>query len=201
MATTLDARRSHELIERPESSTHHLAHWATLVLWPLMVLMIAASVLAMATIFPLSVVTGGLAVVCGVLLWTARKVEDGTEAGTENAAAERQSAEPPASVADRAAGVETEVVESSMPDDQVLGPTMSSSLLLREGRVIAGGVVVLALIAVLLGFLILEWPFAALGTGIVFLYMGIVGIPAWMAWIEGDVETAVRREHDGGTVE
>lgn len=178
-----------------ESTIHLLAHSARLVLRPMLIAFLAATVVAMATIFPFAVFTGGLAVICGVLLWLAGRIEDHSEAG-----AIPRELNPPETIESKAVPIRTargrvvETDEVSEPDDGALGPNFSSRLVLREARTVGGIVAALVILSVGLGFFVFDWHIMALGIGIAFLYMVIVSFPAWAAWLEGEVEDETKRE-------
>jgi hypothetical protein len=168
--------------ERPESVAHWVAHTASVFLRPVFLIFLTATIVLMATFWPLAVVTGFLAVAVGTVLWVSGRVEDHTEAGTAPGSM-------PTAIENIDPAEEARIIHEEDRADEV-----EARVILHESRTVAGIVVGLAILAVLVGVTLFEWPMVALGVAIVFLYMAIVSTPVWLAWIEGEVEEQHRQE-------
>ena len=174
---------------RRESVSHQIAHGAVAFMRPVFVIFLAATIVLMATLWPLAIATGLIAVIAGGIVWFAGRVEDHTEAGASIGIANR---------AIDAAGDETgDVNEHPI----IPGGDLDDRVVWRETRTIAGIAAGLAVLAVMIGLALFQWPMFLLGVGILLMYMAVVTFPAWAAWIEGDAEEtseAMTRESDAG---
>ncbi|HMN95062.1 MAG TPA: hypothetical protein PKC43_00005 [Phycisphaerales bacterium] len=177
------------------------AHHAASFLWPFVVIFAAATVALMATFWPLAVVTGFIAIFAGTGLVIARGLEGDRRhepAVRVTAPASRREPSAPerraiANVegADVVALAEARADSGEIADDAaplLPGGEIDGRIVARESKAVAGLAIGLAMLALLLGFVLFEWPMIGLGVAIVMLYGAIVTFPAWAAWIEGDVE-------------
>ena len=179
---------------RRESVTHWLAHGAVAVARPAFLVLLGATVVLMATLWPLAILTGLVALACGVVLIVGREVEERSEAGDAAQPADDGPPRPlPFRPVDEAA--RTEAAETT----EVPGGEMDSRLLLRGSWTVAGMASVLVAVAVIVGLALFEWRMLLVGIGVVAMYGAFISFPAWFACLEEDAEETTRRleEIDG----
>ncbi|MFO0873465.1 MAG: hypothetical protein U0575_05780 [Phycisphaerales bacterium] len=200
MALPLQANASASTDARRESVSHQLAHALVAFFRPVFLIFLTATIVLMATIWPLAVATGLIAILAGGVVWIAGRVEDHTEAGASGVA--RRVAAEALDGGRTRPRADDDGAESAMEafDDQpvIPGGSLDDRIVWRETRTIGGIAIGLALLAVVIGLSLFQWPMLALGIGIVLMYMALVTFPAWAAWIEGDVEatTEAARHQD-----
>jgi Ca2+/Na+ antiporter len=176
MALTQTAQ--HQADRPRETFLHVVARDFKWALRAACLLLLIATVVFMTTIFPLAIPTVILLLLCYALLVIAESVEHRTEHAT--------------STADQTPGAEAPSADSPAAPEAQRRQQRTTTIERRVTRIsleVLGGALVLA---AGLGAAVFHWTVLPIAGLVLLGYIILVTAPVWLAWMEDDVEEAVK---------
>jgi hypothetical protein len=173
MALELATKLRADDAEREESFLHLVAREGRVWMQAIMIICGVATLVLMVTIWPAAYVTGAIALAAYIATLVAGAIEKRAAPGEDIAQRDAFQQVEPTPTAER---IEAEATD--VPPEAVK----------REGWILGAVVGAAAIVALTLGLTLFDWKLVAIGSFVFFVYAILITTPAWLAWLEEDVE-------------